>query len=82
MTTHVRTGAARDTGAVKLRWRVDDGALPDLAVSASGDVVTVKGDRCPKGHPHRVGRSSSSSATRVDGGPLRRTSAHSSICAR
>jgi hypothetical protein len=51
----------------------------------SGDgpsVITVRGTKCPKSHPHKVGSSSAASWTQVDGGPVVHHARRSSICAR
>jgi hypothetical protein len=57
---------------------------PDLSWSrtAGDDVITVRGDKCPKSHPHKVGSSSAARWTRIDGGPIKHRSSHAVICAR
>lgn len=94
LTAAVAVAAARRGDEVAVR---DSGGsfrltLPSLtgestfSWSAGGgdgdDIVTVAGARCPKSHPRRVGTSSSSSWTQVDGGPVRHRSRRRSICAR
>jgi hypothetical protein len=58
---------------------------PDLARSTVKDdnnVIIVRGTKCPKSHPHKVGSSSAASWTRIDGGKIVHRSRRSSICAR
>jgi hypothetical protein len=45
------------------------------------DVVVVPGARCPKGHPRKVGTSSTSTWTQVNGGPVRHRSHRRTVCA-
>jgi|tagenome__1003787_1003787.scaffolds.fasta_scaffold18271473_1 hypothetical protein len=45
-------------------------------------VIIVRGTKCPKSHPHKVGSSSAASWTRIDGGRIVHRSRRSSICAR
>jgi hypothetical protein len=45
------------------------------------NVITVRGTKCPKSHPHKVG-SSAASWTRIDGGKIEHRSRRTSICAR
>jgi hypothetical protein len=45
-------------------------------------IITVRGTKCPKSHPHKVGSSSAASWTRIDGGRIVHRSHRSSICAR
>jgi hypothetical protein len=47
-----------------------------------GDAISVPGNTCPRSHPKKIGSSSASSATRLDGGPIRRHSRYRSICTR
>jgi hypothetical protein len=57
--------------------------LPKVTVRGpSGDVIKVKGDRCPKDHPRRVGTSSSSSWSQVNGGPVKKREQRRLLCAR
>jgi hypothetical protein len=52
------------------------------SISTPSDVIEVAGKKCPKGHPRKVGTSSSSSSTQVNGGPVRRKERHVLLCAR
>ena len=45
------------------------------------NVIVVRGTKCPKSHPHKVG-SSAASWTRIDGGKIEHRSSRTSICAR
>jgi hypothetical protein len=45
-------------------------------------IIIVRGTKCPKSHPHKVGSSSAASWTRIDGGRIVHRSRRSSICAR
>jgi hypothetical protein len=78
--------AVRDSGGT---FRLTVPSLTDTSTfswSAGGnggeDIITVAGGRCPKSHPRRLGSSSSSSWTQIDGGPVRHRSRRRSICAR
>jgi len=54
-------------------------------VSWPGDdagAITVAGRKCPRSHPKKIGSGSASSATRVNGGPIRRHSRYRSVCTR
>jgi hypothetical protein len=58
---------------------------PQVAGIGSRDdntIITVRGTKCPKSHPHKVGSSSAASWTRIDGGEIVHRSRRSSICAR
>jgi hypothetical protein len=58
-------------------------ALPPVILRRlPGDVIEVRGKWCPADHPRRVGTSSSSSSTQVDGGPVRRQASLRLLCAR
>jgi hypothetical protein len=57
-------------GPVGVSW-VDD-----------GDVITVRGTKCPKSHPHKVGSFSSSSSTQIDGGKVTRHTRRTVSCSR
>jgi hypothetical protein len=46
------------------------------------DTITVRGTRCPKSHPHKVGSYSSWSSTQVDGGEVIRRSRRAVLCSR
>ena len=46
------------------------------------NIIIVRGTKCPKSHPHKVGTSSAASWTRIDGGRIVHRSNRSSICAR
>jgi hypothetical protein len=56
--------------------------VPTVSWNGNDDVISVSGTKCPRSHPKKVGSSSSSSSTQVDGGPVRRHSRHRTICAR
>jgi hypothetical protein len=59
-------------------------APPDRIAAAARDdnnVIVVRGTKCPKSHPHKVG-SSAASWTRIDDGRIVHRSRRSSICAR
>lgn len=56
--------------------------VPTVAFTGGTDIISVPGRTCPRSHPKKVGASSSSSSTQVDGGPVRRHSRHRTICAR
>jgi hypothetical protein len=71
-----RAGLVRDA-AFPARF-----SLPEVSwSSAAPDVIVVRGDRCPKSHPRKIGSSSSGTWTQVDGKVTRR-SYRSVICAR
>jgi hypothetical protein len=55
---------------------------PRVPWASADDVISVPGKKCPRSHPKKIGSSSSSSATQVDGGPVRRHSRTRAICAR
>lgn len=57
---------------------------PSSVVKARDDntIIIVRGTKCPKSHPHKVGSSSAASWTRIDGGRIVHRSRRSSICAR
>jgi hypothetical protein len=58
-------------------------ALPPVTLRRlPGDVIEVRGKWCPADHPRRVGTSSSSSSTQVNGGPVRRQASLRLLCAR
>jgi hypothetical protein len=46
------------------------------------DTITVRGTRCPKSHPHKVGSYSSWSSTQVNGGEVIRRSRRAVLCSR
>jgi hypothetical protein len=56
--------------------------LPDGSKVPGHDVVTVRGTKCPKSHPRKIGSSSSYSSTQVNGGPITARSHHSVVCSR
>jgi hypothetical protein len=61
------------------------GANASTAARVANDgpsVITVKGTKCPKSHPHKVGSSSAASWTQVNGGQVVHHARRSSICAR
>jgi hypothetical protein len=73
--------------------RITDAATPRVTVldrspSLDGfevrgrDVITVPGTKCPKSHPRRIGSSSSTSSSQVNGGPITSRRHHSVICSR
>lgn len=45
------------------------------------DVIVVPGRKCPKSHPRKVGTSSTSTWTQVNGGPVRHRSHRRTVCA-
>jgi hypothetical protein len=53
----------------KLRWQ-------------AGDVISVRGTKCPKSHPHKVGSSSAGSWTQINGGKVEHSSSRRTLCAR
>ena len=56
--------------------------VPTISWNGGDDVISVPGRKCPRSHPKKIGSSSSSSSTQVDGGPVRRHARHRTICAR
>jgi hypothetical protein len=64
------------------------GTLPDRLALRDGfevrgrDVITVPGTKCPKSHPRRIGSSSSTSSSQVNGGPITSRRHHSVVCSR
>ena len=62
-------------------WLADGDIWSPRARSERDDVITVRGRKCPKSHPHKVG-SSARSWTRIDDGEVKRRSRRSVICAR
>jgi hypothetical protein len=78
--------AARDEAAQPAMIRVAHGmATGDVwsprARGERDDVITVRGRKCPKSHPHKVG-SSARRWTRIDDGEVKHGSRRSVICAR
>lgn len=77
--------AARDDAAQPAMTRVAgwlaDGDSWSPRARERDDVITVRGRKCPKSHPHKVG-SSARSWTRIDDGEVKRGSRRSVICAR
>jgi len=79
----VRTRAVHITDAAAPPLKAPDRfALRDRFEVRGRDVITVQGTKCPKSHPHKIGSSSSSSSTQVNGGPITSRSHHSVVCAR
>jgi hypothetical protein len=66
----------------------DDLGFRDVAgpLSASWvddhDIITVRGTKCPKSHPRKVGSSSSESSTQINGGKVTRHTRRTVTCAR
>ena len=81
-------GSDRTTGGTEDSFRVTAPAawpapwVPTISWNGDDDVISVRGSKCPRSHPKKVGSSSSSSSTQVDGGPVRRRSHRRTICAR
>jgi hypothetical protein len=50
--------------------------------SGDDDVISVRGKKCPRSHPKKIGSSSSSSTSQINDGPVRRHSRSRSICTR
>ena len=81
-------GADRTTAATEDSFRVTAPAnwptswLPTVSFTGGNDVISVPGRKCPRSHPKKVGASSSSSSTQVNGGPVQRRSRRRTICAR
>jgi hypothetical protein len=81
-------GGDRTTAATEDSFRVTAPAgwpaplVPTVSWNGSDDVISVPGKKCPRSHPKKVGASSSSSSTQVNGGPVRRHSRHRTLCAR
>jgi hypothetical protein len=67
----------RDTDPPRA-WSRDSGR----DVESGRDVVTVRGTRCPSGHPHRIGLFSSESSTQVDGREVEHRQVHRVRCSR
>jgi len=89
----VTAGVALAAGGRTRTVQVTDAAaprltLPDRVALRDGfevrgrDVITVPGTKCPKTHPRKIGSSSSSSSTQVNGGPITSRSHHSVVCSR
>jgi hypothetical protein len=55
---------------------------PPVGWSSDDDIISVRGKKCPRSHPKKLGSSSSSSTTQVNDGPVRRHSRTRSICSR
>jgi hypothetical protein len=83
-----RRGTDRTTAASEDSFRVTAPAnwptswVPTVSFSPGDDVISVPGRKCPRSHPKKVGASSTSSSSQVDGGPVRRQSHHRTLCAR
>ena len=52
----------------KVRWHSDN-------------VISVRGTKCPKSHPHKVGSSSTGSWTQINGGKVEHSSGRRTLCA-
>jgi hypothetical protein len=66
----------------------DDIDLPKLSLQRSGrgsdagGVITVRGSKCPKSHPHKVGSFSAGTWTQINGGKVEHRSSRRVRCAR
>ena len=76
------TAATEDSFRVTAPANWPSSWLPTASYTRDDDIISVPGRKCPRSHPKKVGASSSSSSTQVDGGPVRRESHSRTLCAR
>jgi hypothetical protein len=75
--------ATADAGSFHLTLRPFAGGrtFSWSAGTRGDDVIAVPGGTCPKSHPRKVGTSSTSTWTQVNGGPVRHRSHRRTVCA-